>query len=157
MLPPPAGAVCAMAGAPPPSSPAGPVPTESYLNIPSEELVARKWDRCVSNLLVNTAVGSAVGVVLSFVFAKRTCSTMANDDVLPSRIGFNAARERGLWTRAPGRTWPISLSTGIGIGYAAAECQFDFAHPELFHGRRIRATAATTTLRPTADDKAAAA
>lgn len=91
---PPAGELRVMAGTLPPSSPAGPVPTESYLNIPSEELVARKWDRCVSNLLVNTAVGSAVGVVLSFVFAKRACLDRSRRRrVAPANA--DASRRRG--------------------------------------------------------------
>ena len=39
---------------------------------PSEQVVLRKWDRCISNLLVNTAIGSAVGIVTAFVFFKST-------------------------------------------------------------------------------------
>ena len=46
-------------------------PTENGF---SEQVVRRKWDRCFSNLIVNTAIGSAVGVVASFLFFKSACS-----------------------------------------------------------------------------------
>ena len=36
---------------------------------------------------------------------------------------------------------PIWLFTGFGIGHAVAQCQFDFAHPHLFHGRRVKLAA----------------
>ncbi|KAI8922711.1 hypothetical protein BC831DRAFT_474797 [Entophlyctis helioformis] len=39
--------------------------------VPSEELLARKWDKCVANFAIKTGAGLTVGIGLSFLFFKR--------------------------------------------------------------------------------------
>ncbi|ESO03458.1 hypothetical protein HELRODRAFT_138688, partial [Helobdella robusta] len=34
-----------------------------------------------------------------------------------------------------GRPWPVVFGSGIGIGIGYANCQHDFIHPNLVHGR----------------------
>ncbi|CAG8565330.1 9508_t:CDS:2 [Ambispora gerdemannii] len=42
-------------------------------NIPSEEILNEKWDKCISNLLVKTGIGLSVGIIASaLIFRKRT-------------------------------------------------------------------------------------
>ncbi|KAI9207580.1 uncharacterized protein BJ171DRAFT_493057 [Polychytrium aggregatum] len=40
-------------------------------SLPSEEILARKWDRCLANYGQKAAIGLAVGIGLSFLFFKR--------------------------------------------------------------------------------------
>ncbi|KNE69771.1 hypothetical protein AMAG_14311 [Allomyces macrogynus ATCC 38327] len=41
--------------------------------IPSEEVLARKWDRCLSNFLVKAGAATSVGIVTSvLLFRKKT-------------------------------------------------------------------------------------
>ncbi|CAG8632307.1 708_t:CDS:2 [Ambispora leptoticha] len=42
-------------------------------NIPSEEILNEKWDKCISNFLVKTGIGLSVGIIASaLIFRKRT-------------------------------------------------------------------------------------
>lgn len=38
----------------------------------------------------------------------------------------------------PGRTWPVSLGSGLGLGMGYANCQHDFRSPYLIHGRMVK-------------------
>ncbi|KAJ1503373.1 MICOS complex subunit MIC10 [Coelomomyces lativittatus] len=41
--------------------------------IPSEEILARKWDRCISNLVIKVATSTSVGILSSVtLFQKKT-------------------------------------------------------------------------------------
>ncbi|KAL7748132.1 Mitochondrial inner membrane organizing system component [Sorochytrium milnesiophthora] len=41
--------------------------------VPAEEVLARKWDRCLSNYIIKVGAGLSVGVVTSvLLFRKRT-------------------------------------------------------------------------------------
>ncbi|ORY08131.1 DUF543-domain-containing protein [Basidiobolus meristosporus CBS 931.73] len=45
--------------------------SEQPKQVPSEELLAQKWDRTVSNFIVKTGVGLSTGIVASVLFFKR--------------------------------------------------------------------------------------
>ncbi|KAI9343066.1 hypothetical protein DFJ73DRAFT_842107 [Zopfochytrium polystomum] len=45
--------------------------TTAAAPVPSQEILARKWDRCVSNTLIASGVGLSVGIGLSFLFFRR--------------------------------------------------------------------------------------
>jgi len=40
-------------------------------NLPSEQIINEKWDRCVSNFLIKTGVGLSVGIVASALIFKK--------------------------------------------------------------------------------------
>ncbi|KAG0242043.1 hypothetical protein B0O80DRAFT_388611 [Mortierella sp. GBAus27b] len=41
--------------------------------IPSEEILSRKWDECISNVIVKSGIGLSVGIVASaLLFKKRS-------------------------------------------------------------------------------------
>ncbi|KAF9169102.1 hypothetical protein BGZ80_011191 [Entomortierella chlamydospora] len=63
--------------------------------IPSEEILTRKWDECISNVIVKSGIGLSVGIVASALVFKK-------------------------------RSWPISVSTGLGLGYALSQCERNF-------------------------------
>ncbi|KAI9219715.1 hypothetical protein BC828DRAFT_385428 [Blastocladiella britannica] len=57
--------------------------------IPSEELLARKWDRCLSNFVVKVGAAASVGIVTSVIlFRKRTWPV-----ALASGFGLGVAYE----------------------------------------------------------------
>ncbi|KAG0367878.1 hypothetical protein BC939DRAFT_392830 [Gamsiella multidivaricata] len=62
---------------------------------PSEEILSRKWDECISNVIVKSGIGLSVGIVASALLFKK-------------------------------RSWPISVSTGLGLGYALSQCERNF-------------------------------
>ncbi|KAG0196123.1 hypothetical protein BGX28_010536 [Mortierella sp. GBA30] len=64
-------------------------------NFPSEEILSRKWDECISNVIVKSGIGLSVGIVASALLFKK-------------------------------RSWPISVSTGLGLGYALSQCERNF-------------------------------
>ncbi|KAF9562827.1 Vesicle-associated membrane protein [Mortierella alpina] len=64
-------------------------------NIPSEDILSRKWDECISNVIVKSGIGLSVGIVASALLFKK-------------------------------RSWPISVSTGLGLGYALSQCERNF-------------------------------
>lgn len=37
-----------------------------------------------------------------------------------------------------GRTWPVSLGSGMGLGMGYANCQHDLRSPYLIHGRMAK-------------------
>lgn len=37
-----------------------------------------------------------------------------------------------------GRTWPVSLGSGLGLGMGYSNCQHDFRSPYLIHGRVVK-------------------
>jgi len=41
-----------------------------------------------------------------------------------------------------GRAWPVTFSTGVGIGIAYAECQLEFANQEIIGRKRISSSSA---------------
>ncbi|EGF82887.1 hypothetical protein BATDEDRAFT_86381 [Batrachochytrium dendrobatidis JAM81] len=45
--------------------------TAESKTIPSEELLARKWDKCLSNFVIKSGLGLTVGVSLSFLLFRR--------------------------------------------------------------------------------------
>ncbi|KAJ3158059.1 hypothetical protein HDU89_000442 [Geranomyces variabilis] len=53
---------------PPSPQPLATAPVDS---ITSEEILARKYDRALSNFLVKSSVGASVGIALSFLFFRR--------------------------------------------------------------------------------------
>ncbi|KAF9924644.1 hypothetical protein FBU30_005413 [Linnemannia zychae] len=63
--------------------------------IPSEDILTRKWDECLSNVIVKSGIGLSVGIVASALVFKK-------------------------------RSWPISVSTGLGLGYALSQCERSF-------------------------------
>lgn len=40
-----------------------------------------------------------------------------------------------------GRTWPVSLGSGLGLGMGCANCQHDFKSPYLVHMLKASKTA----------------
>ncbi|KAJ1561763.1 hypothetical protein HK405_002926 [Cladochytrium tenue] len=54
---------------------------------PSREILARKWDRCLSNTLTASALGLAVGIGLSVLFFRRRAWPVA----LGAGFGLGAA------------------------------------------------------------------
>ncbi|KAG0307395.1 hypothetical protein BGZ98_000360 [Dissophora globulifera] len=64
-------------------------------SFPSEEILSRKWDECISNVIVKSGIGLSVGIVASALIFKK-------------------------------RSWPISVSTGLGLGYALSQCERNF-------------------------------
>ncbi|KAH6564507.1 hypothetical protein BASA50_001478 [Batrachochytrium salamandrivorans] len=44
---------------------------DTLASLPSEELLARKWDKCLSNFAIKSGVGLTVGIGLSFLLFKR--------------------------------------------------------------------------------------
>ncbi|KAF9583601.1 hypothetical protein BGW38_009077 [Lunasporangiospora selenospora] len=64
-------------------------------NVPSEDILNRKWDECISNVIVKSGIGLSVGIVASALVFKK-------------------------------RSWPIAVSTGLGLGYATSQCQANF-------------------------------
>ncbi|ORY97087.1 hypothetical protein BCR41DRAFT_343131 [Lobosporangium transversale] len=68
-------------------------------SFPSEEILSRKWDECISNVIVKSGIGLSVGIVASALVFKK-------------------------------RSWPISISTGLGLGYALSQCERNF-NPKL--------------------------
>ncbi|KAF8937238.1 hypothetical protein EDD21DRAFT_368965 [Dissophora ornata] len=64
-------------------------------SFPSEEILSRKWDECISNVIVKSGIGLSVGVIASALVFKK-------------------------------RSWPISVSTGLGLGYALSQCERNF-------------------------------
>uniref|UniRef100_A0AC35TVV2 MICOS complex subunit MIC10 n=1 Tax=Rhabditophanes sp. KR3021 TaxID=114890 RepID=A0AC35TVV2_9BILA len=37
-----------------------------------------------------------------------------------------------------GRSWPIYIGTGIGIGSGFSTCKFDLSSPYLLHGKKVK-------------------
>ncbi|KAG7493052.1 MICOS complex subunit MIC10 [Solea senegalensis] len=37
-----------------------------------------------------------------------------------------------------GRTWPVSMGSGLGLGMGYSNCQRDFKSPYLIHGRVVK-------------------
>ncbi|KAG0043231.1 hypothetical protein BGZ83_011689 [Gryganskiella cystojenkinii] len=68
-------------------------------SFPSEDILSRKWDECLSNVIVKSGIGLSVGIVASALLFKK-------------------------------RSWPISVSTGLGLGYALSQCERNF-NPKL--------------------------
>lgn len=42
----------------------------------------------------------------------------------------------------PGRAWPVSFASGLGLGMGCANCQGDFKSLSLFQGRLAKVSAA---------------
>ncbi|XP_033939488.1 MICOS complex subunit Mic10-like isoform X1 [Pseudochaenichthys georgianus] len=71
----------------------------------------RKWDRCLADTAVKTVTGLGLGVLFSVVLFKLSPS---------------------------GRTWPVSLGSGLGLGMGYANCQHDLRSPYLVHGSMVK-------------------
>ncbi|CAF4330204.1 unnamed protein product [Rotaria sp. Silwood2] len=69
----------------------------------SENKNGEKWDRCLTDSIITTASGLALGLVFSAVLFKRKHS----------------------------RPWPVFLGTGIGIGMAYSNCQNELRSPKI--------------------------
>ncbi|KAI9151220.1 Mitochondrial inner membrane organizing system component [Blastocladiella emersonii ATCC 22665] len=69
--------------------------SEAGAAIPAEEVLARKWDRCLSNFVLKVGAATSVGIVTSVLLFRK-------------------------------RTWPVALSSGIGLGIAYEQCQRSF-------------------------------
>ncbi|WOO76807.1 MICOS complex subunit MIC10 [Vanrija pseudolonga] len=55
-----------------PAAPAAPAPAAApAAPVPSEDQIARKFDNCLADLLVNAGVGFGVGVVASVILFRR--------------------------------------------------------------------------------------
>ncbi|ORZ37278.1 hypothetical protein BCR44DRAFT_1498175 [Catenaria anguillulae PL171] len=64
--------------------------TDSNATIAPEEILARKWDRCISNLVIKVGAAASVGVVTSvLLFRKRTWPV-----ALSSGFGLGMAYEQ---------------------------------------------------------------
>lgn len=50
-------------------------PSNSTDAIPSDELLARKYDKCLAKSIVNAGMGLSVGIGLSFLLFKSECQT----------------------------------------------------------------------------------
>lgn len=42
----------------------------------------------------------------------------------------------------PGRSWPVSFGSGLGVGMGCANCQYDFKLSSLIHGRMVKVSTA---------------
>lgn len=80
--------------------------------------------------------GLGVGVVFSVLFFKRKCCfRRLNAGLLWIRPGFKMCPPP---PHPPGRTWPVSFGSGLGLGMGYANCQHDFRSPYLIHGRMVK-------------------
>ncbi|KAJ9067294.1 Mitochondrial inner membrane organizing system component [Entomophthora muscae] len=89
---------------------------EEALSVSSEHLLASKRDRCLSNLVVNGALGFCLGVGASALLFR-------------SKLLFKHEQLKANELSAYGflgRTWPLFLATGFGFGTAFADCQRAF-------------------------------
>jgi inner membrane organizing system protein 1 len=43
------------------------------------------------------------------------------------------------------RPWPVAFGAGVGLGMGYANCQHDFAHPNLLHGKLKKVTKGAET------------
>nr|XP_018262132.1 uncharacterized protein I303_05147 [Kwoniella dejecticola CBS 10117]OBR84290.1 hypothetical protein I303_05147 [Kwoniella dejecticola CBS 10117] len=69
----------------PAATPAPPAPIAAP--IPSEDQIARKFDNCVADLLVNAGLGFGVGVVASVLLFRHMLSTKAT--IVKANIAFS--------------------------------------------------------------------
>ena len=88
-------------------------------------------------MLFCSGVGFSVGVVASVILFRSECS---HHTILSSHLIHSFA----------GRTWPIALSTGFGLGAAYADCDRSF-NPARVPGTRLAVIPSTAA--PTADQK----
>ncbi|KAG9307251.1 hypothetical protein G9A89_017079 [Geosiphon pyriformis] len=55
--------------------------------VPSEDILNEKWDKCISNLLIKTGIGLSVGVVASALIFKKKAWPIA----MSTGIGIGVA------------------------------------------------------------------
>lgn len=97
-------------------------------NIPSQELLSRKFDRSLSNFLTKSAIGLAVGITFSVVLFKRALSLL-----------LRFFEDLNLVYLA-GKTWPIAFATGFASGIAFAESEQLYSVPKLVGYNLVAAT-----------------
>jgi inner membrane organizing system protein 1 len=94
---------------------------EPSTSVRSEDELGIKLDRCLADTILKTTGGAALGVIASFVLLKREWAV------------------KGTWSRErlAGRTWPVWMGTGVGLGMGVSNCQHDLRSPYLLHGRKM--------------------
>ncbi|CAF3709206.1 unnamed protein product [Adineta steineri] len=100
--------------------------------VASEDVNGEKWDRCLTDTVVKTASGLALGIVFSAILFKRKhffffySIRNINNTIL-------------FLEKTLGRPWPVFLGTGIGIGMGYSNCQNDLRSPHV-HSSSILTT-----------------
>ena len=84
-----------------------------------------------------------MGIVLSAFLFKRTWLLCVELPSIP-----RSPIPQSPFQFLAGKSWPVVFSTGIGLGLAQAQCQFDFAHPELIKERLVKTRVAPSAASP---------
>ena len=83
-------------------------------------------DLCLSNALVKTGLGLGTGIVLSVLLFRRACSAPPERSAVAAYRDGSCPQRESLLTPRSGRTFPVWLSTGAGLGSAYTDCQIAF-------------------------------
>ena len=83
-----------------------------------------RTDLCLSNAIVKTGIGFGSGVLLSVIIFRSNSMIQIAVDVFLRLC------------RLTGRTWPVWLFTGVGMGRAYTECDMTF-NPTAVRSNRL--------------------
>ncbi|CDW54219.1 DUF543 domain containing protein [Trichuris trichiura] len=110
-------------------------------NLPENEY-DNKMARCLSNGIVKCLGGLSIGLLTTVLMAK--CMSLFvllffplnvyfswllfhTMSVFLSKVMFNS-----------GRTWPMWLGTGVGLGIAYSDCDYDYRKGTIIRGKLIK-------------------
>nr|XP_019012971.1 uncharacterized protein I206_02468 [Kwoniella pini CBS 10737]OCF51752.1 hypothetical protein I206_02468 [Kwoniella pini CBS 10737] len=104
--------------------------------IPSEDQIARKFDNCVADLLVNAGLGFGVGVVASVLLFRTIRSSFLSNIGAMISICDIKGYSLNAFLPTTGRGWPVALSTGFGAGVAYSNCNYSL-NPYVLPGTKV--------------------